>query len=137
MTKYVTIKKIIGYCLVPFKPIIVFLLEAEAWISKGWTASAHSRLFIAEWKIPKNPEFFDHHIDLFYLWRKSRSSYWVERGVYGSLAIKRGGVLLDLACGDGFFARNFYSVLTKTVIACDFEKKAISTAKRKNGAKNI
>ena len=42
-----------------------------------------------------------------------------------------------MACGDGFNARNFYSLRSKHVVACDFDSKAIKTAKRKNSAENI
>jgi 2-polyprenyl-3-methyl-5-hydroxy-6-metoxy-1,4-benzoquinol methylase len=61
---------------------------------------------------------------------------WLERGVFSRLAL-RGGRVLELACGDGFNARNFYSGLSKEVIACDFDEKAIRVAKRKNHAENI
>jgi SAM-dependent methyltransferase len=48
-----------------------------------------------------------------------------------------GGDLLELACGDGFNARNFYSLRSQRVIACDFDPKAIETARRKNSAPNV
>lgn len=48
-----------------------------------------------------------------------------------------GGGVLELACGDGFNARNFYSLKSKNIIACDFDKSAIATAHRKNTAPNI
>jgi SAM-dependent methyltransferase len=48
-----------------------------------------------------------------------------------------GGNLLDLACGDGFNARNFYSLRSSHIIACDFDPTAIETAQKKNSAPNI
>lgn len=48
-----------------------------------------------------------------------------------------GGGVLELACGDGFNAKNFYSHRSTKVIACDFDPKAIKTAKRKNASQNI
>lgn len=48
-----------------------------------------------------------------------------------------GGDTLELACGDGFNARNFYSLRSRRVIACDFDPKAIETARRKNSAPNV
>jgi SAM-dependent methyltransferase len=120
-----------------FKPIFVFLFEIESTISKKWVSSAHKRLYCATWGIPNNPEFFDHQIDLFYKWQKSRAAFWLERGVFGSLALRRGGDVLELACGDGFNARNFYSGLAKNVIACDFDNSAIAIANRKNKAINL
>lgn len=133
-------KKVIGVFrngLVPVKPLLVHLFEMEARISRYWASAAHKRLFLAEWGIPKNPEFFDHYIDLFYSWQKLRESHWLERGVFSLLALKREGAVLEISCGDGFNARNFYSGLAKSVIACDFNKKAIATSKRKNKAPNI
>jgi ubiquinone/menaquinone biosynthesis C-methylase UbiE len=95
------------------------------------------KLFWATWGISGNPEFFDHHIDLFYLWQKTKNSLWLERGVFGSLAIKRDGKILELACGDGFNSRNFYSHISNSVIAVDFDEYAIRLAKRKNKTENV
>ncbi len=131
------IRKILFIILIPFKPILVYIFELETSVAKRWASSAHRRLLFATWRIPKTPEFFDHHIDLYYQWQKNKSSWWLERGVFGSLAIKRDGKMLELASGDGFNTRNFYSGIAKSVIACDFDKKAISTAKRKNSSSNI
>ena len=61
----------------------------------------------------------------------------MERGIYGSLAIKRGGKVLELASGDGFNTKNFYSGIAQSVTACDFDKKAIALAKRKNHSPNV
>jgi 2-polyprenyl-3-methyl-5-hydroxy-6-metoxy-1,4-benzoquinol methylase len=69
-------------------------------------------------------------------WAKTNNSLWLERGVYGSLALK-GGRLLELSCGDGFNAKHFYAHRSKEVVACDFDPTAIRTARRKNHAPNI
>lgn len=119
------------------KPSVVWIFELESFFAKKWASSAHKRLYYASWGIPTNPEFFDHSIDLFYNWEKTKMAFWLERGVFSSLALKRGGAVLELACGDGFNARNFYSGLVKNIIACDFDKNAISTAKRKNKSSNL
>lgn len=119
------------------KPFLVYIFEIEAKIARYWAFQAHKRLYYAEWGIKPTPEFFDHQIDLYYSWQKNRSSFWVERGVFGSLALKKGGNVLELACGDGFNARNFYSDLVDSIIACDFDLTAIKTAKNKNSASNI
>ncbi len=89
-----------------------------------------------QWGIPPVPESFDHRIDLFYQWEAVRNPQWVERGVYGALAL-RGGNVLELCCGDGFNARNFYSLTSKHVVACDFDPKILRVARRKNPAPNI
>jgi SAM-dependent methyltransferase len=110
--------------------------EAECAVASAWTKSAHKRLMLVQWGIPPNPENFDHQIDQYYSWAASRNPQWVERGVYSALALK-GGDLLELCCGDGFNARNFYSLKSRQVVACDFDPKTIRVAWRKNRAQNI
>jgi SAM-dependent methyltransferase len=61
----------------------------------------------------------------------------VERGVFSSLALKPRGRLLELACGDGFAARNYFSLRSREVICCDFDPRAIATARRYHAAPNI
>lgn len=126
----------ISPALEPAKPILEWVSEAECAIASAWTKSAHKRLMSIQRGIPPAPENFDHQIDQFYWWAASRNSQWVERGVYGALALT-GGNLLELCCGDGFNARNFYSLKAQQVVACDFDAKIISIAKRKNAAPNV
>lgn len=118
------------------KKFLVIIFELECWLAKKWVSGAHKRLKIVEWSIDPTPEFFDHQIDLFHQWEKNRNSLWVERGVFSSLALK-GGCVLELACGDGFNAKNFYSLRSDSVLSCDFDGDAIRTAKNKNKASNV
>jgi ubiquinone/menaquinone biosynthesis C-methylase UbiE len=124
----------------PGKGIVKRLAEAvfgaEAWIARRWAMGAHFRLMGAQWWLKPSPEWFDHSIDLYYQWPKSGNPLWLERGAYGSLAI-RGGTVLELASGDGFNTRNFYSRKARSIIACDFDPSAIATARRKNAAPNV
>jgi SAM-dependent methyltransferase len=122
--------------LASIKPAAELLVNIEASLSARWAATAHRRLMYVQWRMPPTPEHFDHTIDLYYMWRETRKSYWVERGVFSGLALK-GGRVLELACGDGFNARNFYSLRSHEVIACDFDPKAIALAQRKNEAPNV
>ena len=119
------------------KSVYEWIAQLECFIAVRWVSSAHRRLMSVQWDIPPTSEHFDHHIDLFYKWLYTKNPLWLERGVFGSLALQGGGNVLDLACGDGFNARNFYSLRSKHVVACDFDPKAIKTAKRKNIAPNI
>jgi len=118
------------------KPPLEWMIQMECAIARFWASGAHKRLMLVQWGFPPQPEHFDHHIDLYYQWRYSRNSMWIERGAFGSLALQ-GGDLLELACGDGFNATNFYSLRSRRVIACDFDAKAIATARRKNDAPNV
>jgi SAM-dependent methyltransferase len=119
-----------------FKPVLEGLCQLEAAIARRWVSSAHKRLMAVQWQVPPSPEHFDHHIDLFYQWPALRNAQWVERGVFGAMAL-RGGSVLEICCGDGFNAKNFYSLLSRSVVACDFDPMAIQTAIRKNSAPNV
>jgi SAM-dependent methyltransferase len=118
------------------KRIAEFVFETEAAIAKAWVSAAHWRLFLAQWGLKPSPEWFDHSIDLYHQWPKTNNSLWLERGVFGSLALA-GERVLELSCGDGFNAKNFYSHRSKEVVACDFDPSALATAKRKNSAANV
>jgi SAM-dependent methyltransferase len=130
-------KEFLRNCLTPLKPLLEAVAQWEAALAARWAAAAHRRLFSLQWKLPPQPEHFDHRIDLYYQWPVSRNALWLERGVFGSLALKEGGTLLELACGDGFNARHFYSLRCREVVACDFDPRALATAHRKNRAPNV
>jgi SAM-dependent methyltransferase len=130
------ILKQIGRSLALVKPILEPLAQVEATLAARWARGAHARLMMVQWGLPPQPEHFDHYEDLYYVWLSERNPLWLERGVYGTLALK-GGDVLELACGDGFNARNFYSIRSKHVLACDFDPKAIRTAQHKNSAPNV
>jgi SAM-dependent methyltransferase len=93
--------------------------------------------YVLEWQMEPTFEWFDHDLDLYYLWKVTRNPLWVERGVFNSLAIKKGGDVLELCSGDGFNARNFYSIKAKQITAVDFDPKAIRHACRHNSTDNV
>lgn len=130
------IKSQICSAAAPLKPLWEGIAEIECALATRWVSSAHRRLMAIQWSLPPQPEFFDHQIDLFYQLLAKRNTLWVERGVFSSLALK-GKRVLEIACGDGFNARNFYSARSENIIACDFDPNAIKTAQRKNSASNI
>jgi SAM-dependent methyltransferase len=130
-------KDLVKRLLTPVKPWLEWLVQREALCAAGWASSAHRRLRSVQWGLPPVPEHFDHHIDLQHQWMRERNPLWVERGVFGGLALKPGGAMLELACGDGFNARNFYSLRCREVVACDFDPAAVNTARRKNSAPNV
>ena len=112
------------------------LFGLEAALASCWSSAAHRRLMRAQWSLPPVPTHFDHHIDLQHQWLLQRNPLWLERGVFSLLTLK-GGDVLELACGDGFNARNFYSLKSRRVVACDIDPQALATARRKNAAPNI
>ena len=108
-------------------------------MSRKVASVAHRIQFKIEWR-NDNPEHFDHNIDLYHKWKKTRSSYPIERGVWSSFAIAQEselGLTLDLCCGDGFYSYYFYSLRSKQVLAIDFEPSAIKQAKKMHNATNI
>jgi SAM-dependent methyltransferase len=131
------VKKGLWKVLTFFKPVLQCYFEFETSVLKYFIAQSYKKLFGVTWALGKSPEFFDHHIDLFYQWQKTKNPLWLERGVFGGLAISRGGKILELACGDGFNSRNFYSHISDSVIAVDFDKNAIKTATKKNKTGNV
>lgn len=61
----------------------------------------------------------------------------VEAGVMGLLAIKAGGEILELGCGDGFDAKNFFSTKAYHITAIDSNHDALKHASVNNCAPNI
>ena len=102
-------KKVLKKIAKHFKNQLEFVFNFESRFISKWNSAAHKRLMFAQWALDPQPEFFDHHIDLNYQWTNTRNPLWVERGVFGALALK-GNSVLELACGDGFNAKNFYSI---------------------------
>ena len=118
------------------KKFLEKLARIETALAVRWVSSAHKRLMLIQWGIKPVPYHFDHHIDLYYKWLTTRNAEWLERGVFSAMVLK-GGDVLDLTCGDGFYTRNFYSLASRQVIGCDLDPDAINTAKTKNLAENI
>ena len=130
-----TVKRVLRR-MSPAKALLERVSEIECRLAAKWVSSAHRRLMAIQWVIPPTPEHFDHNIDQYYQFSATRNPLWVERGVFGSLALK-GGAVLELACGDGYNAKNFYSISSEMVTACDFDPAALKTAERKNRAPNV
>lgn len=119
------------------KPRALALLSGTAAASRRWASSAHRVKFLVEWGLGTPPEYFDHNIDLYHQWRQSRDPFWAERGIFNILGMKPGARVLELCCGTGFNARNFYSHRAGSVIAVDFSQEAIAFAKRYETAPNL
>jgi SAM-dependent methyltransferase len=105
------------------------------WLRK-LVRSTHHLQFLVEWAVD-NPEYFDHNIDMYSSWHKTRESFPIERGVFSSFAMTANSRVLDLCCGDGFNSYHFYSLRAKHVTAIDFDREAIRWAKRNYKAPNL
>jgi hypothetical protein len=78
------------------KNLLETIIEVECAITSRWAFSAHRRLMRIQWGLSPQPEVFDHQIDLFFNWRTTRNSLWLERGVFGSLALRGGNAGIGL-----------------------------------------
>jgi SAM-dependent methyltransferase len=119
------------------KPFLEKLFSIEARLSELWVSGAHHRLFLAQWGIHPVPEFFDHKIGLYWMWKAKRSPHWVERGVFSLLALEQGAKVLELCCGDGFNAHFFYSDRAGSILSVDFDPKAVNYANKHFRAPNV
>jgi hypothetical protein len=72
------------------------------------------------------------------MWRAKRGGpYFVERGMFSLLALAPGCRALELCCGDGFNANLFYGTRVGSMLAVDFDLKAIAHAKKHFRADNV
>jgi SAM-dependent methyltransferase len=121
---------------------VVAVAKANSRFTRALASGAHHFQFLVEWGVD-NPEYFDHYLDQFYSWRKTRNSLPWERGVYSGFALHATTVdgkkptVLDLCCGDGFLSYHFYSLVAESVVGVDFDPKAIKFANRRNRAENL
>lgn len=113
--------------------VLADLCEAARKLSMG----VHEAKFFYDWRNQPEPEWFDHYLDQYYQFPEQRISFWVERGVYGVLALRPGADILELCCGDGFNTAHFYQTFAKQLIAVDFDATAIAHARRFNASPKI
>lgn len=117
--------------------MILNLLKMLNKLVRSLSSFSHRLQFIVEWGILENPEYFDHYIDQYYAWYKSRNFLMWERGVFSSIAISPEARVLELCCGDGFNSYHFYSIKSSHVTAIDFDKNAINFAKSNFKTSNL
>lgn len=101
------------------------------------SSATHYTQHLLEWRFLPRPGWYDHQLDVNWKWPSSGNSLFLERGVFGSLAIEPGASVLELCCGDGFNAKHFYAHRAGRVVAVDFDPDAIAYARRTNAAPNI
>lgn len=102
------------------------------------SAHGHHLEFLIDWggfRAP--PEWFDHLTDQYWKWHVTRNPMSWERGVFAALAMPQGSRVLDLCCGGGFITYHFYAGRASSVLAVDFDPKAITHARRNFRASNL
>ena len=87
----------------------------------------------------EEPHFFSQRIGLFDFAFGSggHGPYAFSRGFFVSEVLRYNDRLLDIGCGDGFFARRFFAERCAHIDAIDIEPSAIEAAKAQNSAPNI
>jgi SAM-dependent methyltransferase len=123
--------------LAPVKgPLLALLRQLNA-VVRRVGAVTHRLQYLVEWGVPPVPEWYDHRLDIYSEWPRSGNALSLERGVFGNLAMQPGARLLDLCCGDGFNAVNFYAHRASSVVAVDFDPEAIDYARRCSNKSNV
>jgi SAM-dependent methyltransferase len=112
------------------------LIKAANRLIRRVSSASHRLQYHLEW-LPPSPEWFDHYVDVHWQWSATGQSFFVERGVFSSLAIEQGASVLELCCGDGFNAKHFYGPRASCVVAVDFDPTAIAFARRANRRVNV
>lgn len=99
-----------------------------------WT---HGAQYVLEFGADPKCEWYDHFIDVHHGWVKSGVPTAWERGIFNLLALKPGGRLLELCCGDGFNAASFYAAKAATITSIDYNCDAIAHARDHHASAGI
>jgi 2-polyprenyl-3-methyl-5-hydroxy-6-metoxy-1,4-benzoquinol methylase len=107
------------------------------WAVRSLSASTHRFQYGVEGLLQSSSEWFDHELDVHWQWPRLGKGGFLERGVLTALTIRPGGTVLDLCCGDGFYARHFFARRAARVLAVDSNRAALEHARRFNAAPNV
>lgn len=113
-----------------FLPILkgLGLNSALASACEKYLAKYYKHLQWLQWR-KGSPEWFDHRIDL-YRWPYHLNPHWLERGIYSKEVMFPGCKVLDLASGDGFYAKYFYAATGAKIDCVDINPNAIYHSKK-------
>jgi 2-polyprenyl-3-methyl-5-hydroxy-6-metoxy-1,4-benzoquinol methylase len=118
-------------------PLIAVIIAVNGTVRKV-SAQLHRFQMALQWKMGDNPEYFDHFIDLHYQLTDKLQAFPFQRGVWSLFAFPQDTrSVLDIACGDGFFTKQFYASTGASVVAIDFDPQAIKFASRYNSHERI
>lgn len=95
-------------------------------------------VFLRQWRwADEAPHFFDHRIGSFGFAAGKLHGFGFVRGFFAAELVHDGDRVLDIGCGDGFFARCFFAARGASVDAIDIEPSAIEHAERHNASPQI
>jgi SAM-dependent methyltransferase len=102
------------------------------------TAWMHGLEFRMRWQSGREaPEWFDHNLDVQFLWPSTGNTIALERGAFGHFAVRHGDRVMDICSGDGFYCRHFWSPRASEVVGVDRDRAALAHARRNNSAPNV
>ncbi len=122
------------------KRLAAVVLAPVRWLSamaRRLAAACHWLQYKAEGALVGDAEWFDHEIDANWQWPRLNRSAFLERGVLAALPMGPGDRVLELCCGDGFFAQRFFAPRAASVLALDHNRRAIAFARRAHPAENV
>ena len=93
-----------------------------------------------EWELcEEEPHFFSQRLSLFdfAFGSDGHGPYAFSRGFFVAEVLRKNDRLLDIGCGEGFFARRFFAERCAHIDAIDIESSAIQAANAQNHAPNI
>jgi SAM-dependent methyltransferase len=100
---------------------------------------AHDRsLLRRQWALADEmPHFYDHRVGSLLFSAGEEPGFGMFRGFLAAQIMRPGDAVLDIGCGDGFFASRLFSPRVAHVDSIDVEPSAIEHATRHNGAGNV
>lgn len=118
------------------RPVIAFLQQLNRTVRRV-SRFTHRVQGAIEGHYDRRRMWFDHYVDLYWKLPAQEDAMFLERAVFNRMLIAPGADLLEIACGDGYYTRNFYAPLARTVVAVDVDPSAIAFARRSNHRTNV
>jgi SAM-dependent methyltransferase len=123
-----------------FKELLLGGGERRESILLELLGSHYRHRYRREWELcEEEPHFFSQRIGLFEFafGAGGHGPYAFNRGFFVSDLLRNDDRLLDIGCGEGFFARRFFAERCAHIDAIDIEPSAIQAARAQNSAPNI
>jgi SAM-dependent methyltransferase len=100
---------------------------------------AHDRsLLRRQWQLADEmPHFYDHRVGSVLFSAGEEPGFGMFRGFLAAQIMRPGDVVLDIGCGDGFFASRLFAPRVAHVDSIDIQPSAIEHASRHNRAANV
>ena len=113
------------------------VLKKINWMIRKISYHSHQLQWILHCGKSRTNEWFDHNIDVHYMWPKTKSAHPWERGMLNSMAIRSADNVLELCSGDGFNTLHFYSDKARKLTGIDINPSAYEHATKYNASPKI